>query len=475
MNSAKNGTPSATILLVDDNEAGRYATSRLLRHAGYGVVEAQNGNEALQLVKNHPDLVLLDVQLPDLSGFEVCRIIKEDPGTALIPVVHLSARYLDSNSLVQGLEGGADGYLSHPVDPPVLVATIKAHLRIRQVEAQRNRLASLLENVSDAVVSTDPEFNILSWNRGAEAVYGWPARDALGKHLNDVVPTRLVHETKKSVLDELYAAGHWQGHLSQQARDGKRLTVFCSATLVRGKHNSPQEIVTINRDVTALQVVEHIRRKAELERALSEQMAAERQRLARELHDGLRQQLVGIRMLSANLYQKLKNRAVPEAGLMQEFTNLVGDANVQVRQLINGLIPPRVDADSLVPALERSASNVEQWYGLLCNVHADSGVRTRIPNAEVANHLFHIAQEAMTNAAKHSKASEIDVSLKTSDDGISLQVHDNGMGLSEDAERRGGMGLTNMRYRAELIEADFIMTSDEGRGTTLTLTLKPQS
>ena len=93
-----------TILNVDDDDASRYAISRILRHAGFEVMEAASGAETLELVKQNPDLVLLDVKLPDMSGFDVCRQIKADPDTALIPVLHLSATYLDDHYKIKGLD-----------------------------------------------------------------------------------------------------------------------------------------------------------------------------------------------------------------------------------------------------------------------------------------------------------------------------------------------------------------------------------
>ena len=113
----------ATILNVDDDDAGRYTVSRVLRQAGFEVMEAANGAESLRLVKENPDLVVLDVQLPDMSGFEVCERIRADPATSLIPVLHLSATYIDSQSMVRGLDHGADGYLTQPVEPPTWVRT----------------------------------------------------------------------------------------------------------------------------------------------------------------------------------------------------------------------------------------------------------------------------------------------------------------------------------------------------------------
>lgn len=130
----------ATILNVDDNEIGRYARTRFLMRAGFTVLEAANGRAAVHLARERkPDLILLDMNLPDTNGLDVCRQIKTDPGTERIPVIFVSATSLADPDIVLGLESGGDNYLREPVDPAVLVATIKALLRVRQAEEELAR------------------------------------------------------------------------------------------------------------------------------------------------------------------------------------------------------------------------------------------------------------------------------------------------------------------------------------------------
>lgn len=123
------------ILNVDDHDPGRYARTRYLTRAGFEVLEAANGNEALRLsAERKPDLVLLDINLPDINGFEVCERMKAAPETSRIPVILLSATRRADVDVVTGLDTGADNYLREPIDPTVLVATVKALLRVRQAE-----------------------------------------------------------------------------------------------------------------------------------------------------------------------------------------------------------------------------------------------------------------------------------------------------------------------------------------------------
>lgn len=133
------------ILAVDDNDASRYSIVRSLREAGYYVVEATTGREALARVAEIPDLVTLDVNLPDLHGFEVCKQIKSNPATAHIPVLHVSCTSVDADSRVHGLASGADAYLTEPVDRAELVATVGALLRLKAAENLARQQAGLAE------------------------------------------------------------------------------------------------------------------------------------------------------------------------------------------------------------------------------------------------------------------------------------------------------------------------------------------
>ncbi|QEL15573.1 response regulator [Limnoglobus roseus] len=124
----------ATVLVVDDSEDNRFTVRRYLEQAGFRVVEGASGEDTIRLVRANPDIVILDVDLPDTNGFEVCRVIKTDPETAAIPVLNLSATFTMTRHRVQGLDSGADAYLCHPVEAIELVATVNALLRVRRAE-----------------------------------------------------------------------------------------------------------------------------------------------------------------------------------------------------------------------------------------------------------------------------------------------------------------------------------------------------
>src|SRR5215831_17498779 len=123
------------ILNVDDYVPARYARTQVLRRGGYQVLEAPTGAEALRIVaEERPDLVLLDINLPDLDGFEVCRRIREQLGTVTLPIVHVSSTFVNERAQELTLQGGADAYLTEPLEAPVLLATVHALLRLHRAE-----------------------------------------------------------------------------------------------------------------------------------------------------------------------------------------------------------------------------------------------------------------------------------------------------------------------------------------------------
>jgi DNA-binding response OmpR family regulator len=147
--------PPVKILHVDDDEGSRYAVSRSLRKAGFEVVEAATGQQALDRVGDNPDLVVLDVRLPDIDGFEVCRRIKADPATADLPVLHLSASFTSGTDKATGLDAGADAYLVRPVEPVELVATVNALLRQKQAEDVLRRANAALATANASLAAAN--------------------------------------------------------------------------------------------------------------------------------------------------------------------------------------------------------------------------------------------------------------------------------------------------------------------------------
>ncbi|MDB5753142.1 MAG: hybrid sensor histidine kinase/response regulator [Ramlibacter sp.] len=119
-----------SVLVVDDHPQQRYGTARTLRAAGYKTMEAASGSEALEFAE-YVAAVVLDIHLPDVMGFEVCRLLRKDPRTSSVPIVHITAMYLSEEDHWESRKSGADAYFTSPADPAQLVATIDELIRMR--------------------------------------------------------------------------------------------------------------------------------------------------------------------------------------------------------------------------------------------------------------------------------------------------------------------------------------------------------
>jgi PAS domain S-box-containing protein len=198
-------TTPIRILVADDDTAKRLAIARILQQADYEVLQASGGAEALGLAQTAaPDLVLLDVEMPDLGGIEVCLRLRADPATNALPVLYLSANRITSQHRTEGLDSGADGYLVWPVDPRELLAWVRTLLRVRHTEralrAANIDLHQTLESISDAFFALDDDWRVVYFNAAAEKALGRDREQVLGRPLLDSFP-----EARGSLLEAKYA------------------------------------------------------------------------------------------------------------------------------------------------------------------------------------------------------------------------------------------------------------------------------
>lgn len=176
----------AKILCVDDNADLLHINAGILQSAGYNVVEACSGDECLRRVReDRPDLVLLDVMLPDASGFDICKKIKEDPELAGPYVILISGMETSSGSKIKGLEIGADGYIVRPVSGHELLARIQAILRVKITETalrkSMERYQTLIETMSDGLGIVDEELVITFVNDKFCEITGYPRDEIIGR------------------------------------------------------------------------------------------------------------------------------------------------------------------------------------------------------------------------------------------------------------------------------------------------------
>jgi signal transduction histidine kinase len=215
--------------------------------------------------------------------------------------------------------------------------------------------------------------------------------------------------------------------------------------------------------------IRHAVQRKRSEREVLEAITREQQRIGQELHDGLGQELTGLSYLARSLARKLAAKSLDEAATADTIANGMQRALREVRIAVKGLTPVEVDAQGLAVALRKLAATTSTRCNVDCYFEGDDSVRVR--DNDVATHLFRIAQEATNNAVKHARARHIVIGLESQDDCLRLHVHDDGVGVSDDSDSSGGMGLRIMRYRAGTMGAKLNVQSHRDTGTVVTCTL----
>jgi CheY-like chemotaxis protein len=206
------------ILIVDDDLNSLGAYSRILELADYEVLSATTGEECLQIARaEHPDLILLDVRLPDLDGLEVCRQIKADPDIAQAAVINITGLRISEDDEAEGIEAGADAYLSKPVHLRTLLAHVQSLLRARQAEATREiDLLKQFPRSPQAAVSAQT-FGLIPLRESLPAFF-----DEMVEHYGELLDMALeqrIYKVNYQLSESLRALGDQLGFLKAGPRD----------------------------------------------------------------------------------------------------------------------------------------------------------------------------------------------------------------------------------------------------------------
>ena len=357
--------------------------------------------------------------------------------------------------LVQGPDGTPRRFLGTALDVTPLKQTKQA-LRESEAKAQ-----AIVETTVDGIITIDEYGHIESFNEAAEEIFGYDKEEVLGRNISVLMP-------------EPYREEH-DDYIKRYRETGERHIIGIGRE-VRGKRKDgstfPMDLavseVSLGDRRIFTGIVRDITERRRLEREVLNAAEQERRRIGQDLHDGLGQMLTGIGLLSQNLAQRLEAQEHPKAAEAKEITELVREADQQARDLAHGLTPVDIEAGGLGAALQRIATNAERLFDIECSVN-EMGA-TVIQNDTTAMHLYRIAQEAVSNAARHGGAEHVTINLASSSDHVRLRVHDNGSGFPEEMDG-DGMGVRTMSYRARIIGGTLDITSSPREGATVTCTI----
>jgi PAS domain S-box-containing protein len=272
------------ILMVDDQPAKLLSYEVILAELGENLIKATSAREALNiLLKNDISVVLMDVSMPDVDGFELADLIRKHPRFQKTAIIFISGVHLTDSDKIQGYRSGAVDYISVPVIPEVLISKVgifvELHRKTRMLESMNSELerrvkerteelrkseeefrlrAELIELASDAIIVRKNDGSIQFWNAGAEALYGWSRQEMLGHDMHRILQTEFP-VSRAEVEAALREQGSWQGHLTQTTKNGAQIIVACRKTL----NDEGGAVLEVIRDITSQLRAEEALREAE--------------------------------------------------------------------------------------------------------------------------------------------------------------------------------------------------------------------
>jgi len=325
------------------------------------------------------------------------------------------------------------------------------------LQEERNVASAILDSVGTLVVVLDPSMRIVRFNRVCEETTGYSFADVRSRFIWDLMTVPEQAERFRNALREVQEGRPVQDfEVAWESRGGERRLISWSLTVLRGAKGTPQYFIAAGTDVTV---------RKRLETAVMEVSGREQRRIGQDLHDGLGQLLTGIAFMSKVQEQRLVDNGAPEAAEASKIVRLVNEAIHKARELSRGLMPGLAKPNGLMSSLEQMAHEVEEVFGVSCRFYSDEPLLMR--DATVASHLYHIAQEAVSNAIKHGKAKRIEIHLRSRNSSGVLMVRDTGCGISPGPREHSGMGLDIMKHRASMIGGALVIASN-GHGTTVT-------
>ena len=343
--------PQAKILLVDDEPKSLFALQELLSGLGQNLMIAQSGEEALRLaLKNDFAVILLDVRMPGIDGFETARLIRGRERSRLTPIIFLTAEADQMNQVFRGYEVGAVDYLQKPVIPEILKSKVSVFVDLHRKSERLKESEDKLRRLAAHLISVREE---------------------------------------------------------------------------------------------------------------------ERAHIAREIHDELGQVLTGLKMEVTWLAKRLREKPLIEK--TDSMCKLIDATVGTVRKIATGLRPEMLDDMGLIAAVGWQAKEFQKRTGIRCRTKLPPEVKLDI---DVSTTMFRIFQEILTNVARHSRATRVDMELTIAEDKVALEVVDNGVGIADsDLNGKKSLGLLGMHERALLFGGEVKITGTPGHGTRVSVSI----
>ena len=402
--------------------------------------------------------------------------------TALMERVHPKDRAIVTRSIEAGFHGSADthaefrlkvdnrGYRSFATTarplfdadgkPQGFVGVTQDVTARRESEAKLRRSERLLRtttaNTADTLILVDTNLKVRFINRGSADL---DIEDIVGREISALLP----ETARDSVIAKL----------RNVLLTGESITYEFQSHTEEGqlRHFENRAVLVQDDDMGAgLSIsVTNITERKRLEQEILDVSSRERQTIGRDLHDGLGQELTGVALMLRSLATRFQHQFPEGVATLNEIVGVVNQSIENARALARGLLPVRTDSGGLPFALRELATRSRDIYGLEVNFRAEIWPEITLTETS-ASHLYRIAQEALTNAARHGQAQRVDILLMVTRNTFLLRITDDGVGMRPPKQPAMGMGLKIMRYRAGIIGAKIEFGGNKPQGTIVRVT-----
>jgi PAS domain S-box-containing protein len=425
------------VLNVNDDEANRYMVTRILEQAGYSVVEADSGMEALMLARRRPQLIVLDVKLPDISGLEVCKRLKAQADLRTIPVLQTSATFISAERKVEGLDSGADAYLAQPIEPPELVATVRSLLRTQQVEREladaSEEWRRTFDAIADGVAILDKNGVTVRCNAAMSQLAGRPQESLAG-----AIAATLIPQDGTTTTEVVAGAVQKRQRTVSELSVRDRLFRIVADPILDGD-GDVERIVLIVADITAHRQLEEDHRQraqqlAELDRRKDEFLGM----LAHELRNPLNAIAAANSLMDRVGAQDARNQRLRNT-IRRQTRHLARQVDdlLEVSRVTRGKLRLQAEPNDLVAVLRAAVDNSRPTVEAR-NQHLEVALPSEpLPMQADALRLEQVFVNLVQNASKYSEpGSSIQVTCRRIVDAggprACVEISDEGVGIPAD-------------------------------------------
>ena len=466
------------------------------------VVTSLSGEDGIELAKKElPDAILLDISMPGMNGFEVCKVLKENLLTKSIPILMVSVYGTDSKIRIEGLNAGADAFISKPYDITELVAMVNVMLRIKNAEDllrnHNENLEIFIKKQIKEFSDTEDRFLQISeyaleffWEVDSiglftyvspviEKILGYKMDEIVGKkHIYGFCHPKYKNVAKKELSEVFKKKQNYKGNeILYLRKNGNKVWYAVSGFPIFDSNSNFIGYRGVNHDITQRKLAEEARNKSLLEidayqkklKKLNSELTfaeeKERSRIAEYIHDSIGQTLsiANLKLSSLSnldLLPKIKR-------IIEESSELINNAIIESRTLTSDLVPPILHEFGMIAAIKWKLDQISEKFGI--DTFWQSNEESLKIDNDVSILLYRIVCELLNNAIKHAGADQITIELSKELNKIIVLVIDNGKGFNYNSKTsltdHGGFGLFSINERLDSIQGLMEIESGSNNGT----------